>query len=74
MPETIDDSSDASSDIEHFQEMEKLLLRNQEIRKLEDYKSSNCASCSYLHIATYSSYLMRLQASKRAAFPSASVL
>ena len=74
MPETIEDSSDASSDIEHFQEMEKLLLRNQVIRKLEDYKSSNCASCAYLQIATYSSYLMRLQAPKRAAFPSASVL
>ncbi len=62
-------SSDASSDIEHFQEMEtwKLLLRDQEIHILEDYKSSNCSSCSYLHIATYSSYLMRLQAPKRAA-------
>ena len=73
MPETIDDSSDASSDI-LSRNWKKLLLRNQEIHKLEDYKSSNCASCSYLHIATYSSYLMRLQVPKRAAFPSASVL
>ena len=43
-------SSDApfSSDFEHLQGMEVLLLRNQEDHKSEDHKSFNWSSCSYL--------------------------
>ncbi len=66
-------SSDApfSSDFEHLQGMEVLLLRNQEDHKSVSQILQLITGILLLSIAMYCSYLMRLQAPKSAAFLSA---